>query len=741
MFCTSSIIDNLKKDQSIEFKRLCRLLKLTKKSEKTKLEIALNALEKLEIIGKNDKNQFFNIDSQTHIKAKIRCSSKGFCFAVREDSSEDIYIKENLLNYAWNGDKVLVRILKEGIKRRSPEGIVDCILERTNKILLAKIQIIDGEVYGIPIDDRILSKIKLPKNNKKFLYDPKLKNIVKIQIDMFPIAQPDGLGHVISELRLNVDEESDNDFVLSKNNLNLIDKTKEIKIIEPEIKDRLDLTAERCFMLKSWEKDKSPLMPIFHIDYSDRDNTKVWLHANSIVERIDFNDKNIIEVFIENFESIPLINSWKNFLDNKLCELSQFEINKPNKAISLCITISNKHEIKDWSFHLTNVTCKLIVDNNHLEALLNRKSKTRITSKTLKPIKDFIEDIDYLVELSKSLRQRYLSMGRFEIAKEDNEINSISEFFINNPSDYTNEYYEPFNSNDIQTYLSPLVLIADWIWFEHSKNFNLVNASYHFKDLNYINVNEIIKQTQILNSNFELDEDGTVSLSKLFNYCEDTNKKRIINKNLSNILNLNKAEIFKNNENKNLSENISYSVSPWTFPSFNYINFINQYTIYNLFRTGKRSYKDLKEVNIFKKDSWKLVNWKLLNASSLKITNRLFDPIMIDKYNDYKDRSKLYCSNIINIKKIREAEKYINKVFKGLIITVQSYGFFVELPNIFIEGLVHVSTLNDDWYEYRSRQNLLVGRKSKNTFSVGDLIDVKILKVDILKYQVDLEIV
>ena len=116
MFCTSSIIDNLKKDQSIEFKRLCRLLKLTKKSEKTKLEIALNALEKLEIIGKNDKNQFFNIDSQTHIKAKISCSSKGFCFAVREDSNEDIYIKENLLNYAWNGDKVLVRIIKEGIR-------------------------------------------------------------------------------------------------------------------------------------------------------------------------------------------------------------------------------------------------------------------------------------------------------------------------------------------------------------------------------------------------------------------------------------------------------------------------------------------------------------------------------------------------------------------------------------------------------------------------------------------------
>ena len=74
------------------------------------------------------------------------------------------------MNYAWNGDKVLVRIIKEGVKRRSPEGIVDCILERNNKILLAKVEVIDDKVYGIPIDDRILSRIHLPSSDIKYLY-------------------------------------------------------------------------------------------------------------------------------------------------------------------------------------------------------------------------------------------------------------------------------------------------------------------------------------------------------------------------------------------------------------------------------------------------------------------------------------------------------------------------------------------------------------------------------------------
>ena len=151
MFSSSSIIDNLNLEEGLEYKKLCRLLKISKKSDKDKLDIALLALEKLEIINKNEEDKYTNIKDSNHIVAKIRCSSKGYCFAVRDNTKEDIYIKENLLNHAWNGDKVLVRIIKEGYRRKSPEGIVDCILERSNQILLSKVEIINNQVYAIPV--------------------------------------------------------------------------------------------------------------------------------------------------------------------------------------------------------------------------------------------------------------------------------------------------------------------------------------------------------------------------------------------------------------------------------------------------------------------------------------------------------------------------------------------------------------------------------------------------------------
>ena len=141
------------------------------------------------------------------------------------------------------------------------------------------------------------------------------------------------------------------------------------------------------------------------------------------------------------------------------------------------------------------------------------------------------------------------------------------------------------------------------------------------------------------------------------------------------------------------------------------------------------------------KDSWKEVDWDIYNSSIIKNMDLIFNKIIINKLNEYKNKVRQYRTNMLSIKKVRKAEKFIGKTYSGLIISVQSYGFFVEIPELYVEGLVHVSTLSNDWYEYRSRQNLLIGRKSKNSYKIGDVIDIKIIKVDILKYQIDLELV
>ena len=157
---------------------------------------------------------------------------------------------------------------------------------------------------------------------------------------------------------------------------------------------------------------------------------------------------------------------------------------------------------------------------------------------------------------------------------------------------------------------------------------------------------------------------------------------------------------------------------------------------------GKRTKNASRNIiNIEEKDSWKDVTWCIYNSSILKNMDFSFNQLLIDKINAYKNKIRDFKLNMINIKQVRKAEKLIGDTYSGLITTVQSYGFFVEIDELFVEGLVHVSTLNNDWYEYRSRQNLLMGRKSKKSYKIGDIIEIKIVKVDILKYQIDLELV
>ena len=182
-------------------------------------------------------------------------------------------------------------------------------------------------------------------------------------------------------------------------------------------------------------------------------------------------------------------------------------------------------------------------------------------------------------------------------------------------------------------------------------------------------------------------------------------------------------------------------VSPWTLPSFDFTNLINQYVIYNMIMTENKNNKsNTNNVDIMSKDSWENTKSDIFSTSISKNIDLIFNSLMIDKINEYKNKAKQYKSNMISIKQVRKAEKLLGNIYEGIIISVQNYGFFVEIEELNVEGLVHVSTLSNDWYEYRSRQNLLIGRKSKKAYKVGNNIGVKIIKVDILKYQVDLEL-
>ena len=132
------------------------------------------------------------------------------------------------------------------------------------------------------------------------------------------------------------------------------------------------------------------MLPMIQIEHGKNKNTKLWIHTNNVAERLDLNSKKSLEILLKRFESLPLLNDWENYLSEAIRKDSEFKFGEKNEAISLCLHLNSDNKIIDWSFHLTLVKCTLIVGSDHTDALLSRKSKTRITSRILKPIKEYI---------------------------------------------------------------------------------------------------------------------------------------------------------------------------------------------------------------------------------------------------------------------------------------------------------------------------------------------------------------
>jgi len=79
--------------------------------------------------------------------------------------------------------------------------------------------------------------------------------------------------------------------------------------------------------------------------------------------------------------------------------------------------------------------------------------------------------------------------------------------------------------------------------------------------------------------------------------------------------------------------------------------------------------------------------------------------------------------------------------FNGVVSSVTSFGLFVELEKIYIDGLVHVTSLGDDYYHFDASKHRLLGERSNKSFRLGDRLKVKVVKVNLEDKKIDLALV
>ena len=739
------ILESLEREDGLEVSKLEKSLKLTKKLDRDNLHIAIKALSKLGIVQYiNDEKLTVN-NELGFIQGRVRCSSKGFCFVVRDDQGEDIYIREANLNNAWHGDSVIVLITKPAVKRRAPEGSIQCILHRYNDTLLAKLESnkSTGEVKAYPLDDRIPVIIDLENDcdNKKIQQEKDL--IYEIKIINYPIAQFNAKGSIVRELSINAGVEGDIELLLSKNNISRNIIAPKVAPKKIPLKGREDLTTQPSLLFESWESSNSPSLPALFAQPNEG-GTRIWIHSPTVSERINIGGK--LDQFLKDRgEVICLGNNWLDFLSESLRSASQFKLNEVNEAITLMIDINSDGNISDWKFTTSIISPVKIITPKHLKAINNRKVTSKSIPIALKPVKDNLEVIYTIIHSSKLINNNNITS--IELDEQIPNLERLSELHKAFPGRDFHGWSKTYDICDSQSIIDIYIRLSNNILAKHLMGYELPFIYKEHEQIDTTSINDLTKSALALDNNINVNIDGNATISQVISSFESSNQKKILHKLVKHIipgihLKLSKDNFYAEN---NMDDNIHTSniESPWCCPTLNYWNVFNQFILTSLLNDGKNkpSSRSKDIIELGKKDSWKEVNWDILPS---KIEENIITHAnlkLIQTLNEIRKKSKSFRNNIISIAQCREAQRIIGKEVEAIITGVQSYGFFAEIDDLTAEGLVHVSTLGDDWYEYRSRQNLLVGRKYKKTYQLAQKVNVKVLKVDILKNQIDLELV
>jgi ribonuclease R len=91
----------------------------------------------------------------------------------------------------------------------------------------------------------------------------------------------------------------------------------------------------------------------------------------------------------------------------------------------------------------------------------------------------------------------------------------------------------------------------------------------------------------------------------------------------------------------------------------------------------------------------------------------------------------------IEMKKVEFMQRHVGDEFTATVSSVTAFGFFVLLDAYYVEGLVHISSLEDDYYQFIEEQYALVGERTRRRFRLGDPVKVRVARVDVEERKID----
>lgn len=658
---------------------------------------ALNELEgSLEIYHTN-KDKYMAFEYSHLKKGKISVSEKGFGFIIMEDE-DDIHVDNKHLNGAVDGDMVIAEITNKNTGAKK-EGRVLRIASRNYGPLVGEYLYNDGKPT-IKVNDRKFKQTVI-------LTKESTKNAVDGHVVVANVVKELGNNLVLAEI-INIighknDVGVDIEAIVYKHMFSpkFPDEVlEELKDIPDEVREedkvgRRNLTNEVIFTIDG--DDTKDIDDAISIKKLDNGNYELGVHIADVSYYVKPGTKLYDEAY-ERGTSVYLVDRVIPMLPHKLSNgICSLNPNVERLAQSCVMEIDNKGNVVSHEIFESVIKSNIQMTYKKVNKWLDE----HIISEGYEP---FIEKLSLMKELADILRQNREARGAIDFETDEAKI----------ISDDTGKPIDVI----LRQRASGEMMIEDFMIVANET----VASHVFYMELPFVyrvhgtpkeeKINDFLNFVSSLGYKItgKVNTQYPSSIQKVLNQLKDKKEYKILS---SLMLRAMQKAVYQ-------PENIGhFGLASKIYTHFTSpIRRFPDTTVHRLLRTYLyENDRSKKTVDYFKE----------------------YLPVLTE-HASLKERDAIECEREVEDMKMAEyMMDHVGEEFNGIISGVTSFGLFVQLPNM-IEGLVHISDISGDYYNYDERTMSLIGQKSKKRYRIGDEVTVVVKSASKEESFIDFEV-
>ncbi|MBU3181546.1 ribonuclease R [Clostridium psychrophilum] len=660
-------------------------------------------LNKMEVDGDivKSKTEYYGIpENMGFVVGKFQGHQRGFGFVIAEIERPDVFIPADNVNGAMNGDKVLAKVLKEEDKGKKCEGEIAKVTERFNKTIIGTYE--DSSNFGFVVadDKRIAQDIFIPKSERS---GAKTGQIVIAEITQWPERKKNPEGKIIEILGNQGDTGIDILTIIKKHklpeefppNVEAFAANIDEKIPEEEYSRRTDLRDLRMVTIDG--EDAKDLDDAVSIEVLPNGNYRLGVHiadVSNFVKEKNTLDKEAFKRATSVYLIDRVIPMLPKKLSNGVCSLNP---KVERLALSCIMEIDKKGKCVDHEIVESIIKTNERMTYTDVTKILKDKDE-----ETIKKYDYLYEDFKYMEELCSILNKKRMARGAIDFDFDECKI-ILNE--VGKPVDIV-----PYERGIANRVIEEFMLAANETVAEH---FFWLNVPFVYR------IHE------------DPDEEKLTRFSEFAHNLGYAVKwgNEVHPRMLQDIL----KKVKGKKEEMVVSTLLLRSMMKAKYSPECVGHFGLAAKYYCHFTSPIRRYPDLMIHRIIKE----VINGGLSEARTEKLKKEV--EIASKQSSDMERVAMEAERDVDDLKKAEYMSERIGQEFNGIISSVTNFGLFVELPNT-IEGLVHMTSLDDDYYVFDERHLTLIGERTKKMYKLGEEVKIVVSKVDLASHEVYFDI-